>query len=234
MKKTSALFCLLLIPAWVTANTFPDFNAEYKVNKGMLKATTKLSLQKNKDFYVYKSESKIGGVISWIRSDIITRISNWQFDQSGRIKVKDYTFKHMNGKKRKKYESVHFDWKTQKAANEFKSRIETVTLQPDTLDQFTLELALMRDLKNNKKQLDYSIIDDGKIKHYHFIREGMEDVQTPAGKFKTVKIKRIRKKKNRVTYMWCSPKLGYLPVKIQQTEKGDKHISELTKVSGFN
>jgi hypothetical protein len=54
----------------------------------------------------------------------------------------------------------------------------------------------------------------------------------PAGTFETVKITKVRKNKNRETFIWCAPALNYLPVRIWQREKDDiEYESELAEFS---
>jgi len=240
MRKILALMITSLVTftmanASSDSNSIPNFNAHYKIYKGGIKAAkAHLSLKKNGNQYVYKSVTDLAGIFSLLKKQVRTEISNWEYDANKQIKVRDYSFTHMKGKKRKKYRTIKFDWTKNQALNKFKQQKITVKLKPGAIDKFTLQLAVMRDLKQNKKTLDYTIVDDGKLKHYHFTILGYENIKTPAGTYKAIKIKRERKKKKRTTYMWCAPKLHFLPVKILHVEKsGSKASMELSSITGL-
>jgi len=235
MNRILVIILLTLFFNNANSNALPDFDAHYKLYKsGLNAATTHLSLRQSAGQYIYKSNSKTAGLVSVFRNDTISEISHWKFNKKNQIIVSDYTYKHMKGKKRKKYRNVRFNWSENIAINKYKNQTKSVKLKPTSIDGFTLQLALMLDLKKNKKQLDYLIVDDGRIKNYHFSIIGKEQIKTAAGTYQTIKLKRVRKNKKRTTYMWCAPKLNYLPVKIQHVEKnGSKFGMELTSVKGI-
>ena len=219
MRKT--IFGLILtLSLNAHADFFTPFDAHYELRKGSIKAAVAhVSLRRSDNEFTYKSFSETAGIVSLFRGDTITEISRWHLDKNKNVIAKNYKYIHMRGKSRKKYKAVDFDWSKRIAHMEFKHRKADVPIKAGALDEFSLQIAMMRDLKNKRKQLEYWIVEKGELRHYHFAILGTEKVETPAGVYETVKLKRIRKTNKRVTYMWCAPSLRYLPVKIMHIEK---------------
>ncbi len=237
------LLALCCVPAAAIAeNTFsiPDFTASYSIFKGPLKAATaNLSLKKNADGYIYRSVSRPAGVIATFRNDVITEKSLWSLDAGNRIRVRSYTYLHLTDNKRRKLKSIRFDWNNQTAASHYvkKQRApdhKVYKIRPGTVDKFTLQLVMMRDMLSKGRLSSYAIADIGNLKHYRFELGGRHRTATPAGTFDTILIKKLRRNSKRITLMWCAPKLKYLPVKVQHIEKdGSKFRMVLTSVSGL-
>jgi len=242
-KLNSILLTLCCLPFAAAAESrfsIPDFTAGYSIFKGPIKAATvSLSLKKNTDNYVYRSVSRPAGVIAAFRNDIITEKSLWSLDGDNRIRVKSYTYLHMTDNKQRKLKSIKFDWNKRTAASHYvkKKRApdhKVYKINPGTVDRFTLQLVMMRDMLSKGKVNDYEIAGIGNLKHYRFELAGKQKTSTPAGTFDTVLIKKLRRNSKRVTLMWCAPKLKYLPVKVQHIEKdGSKFRMVLTSIRGL-
>lgn len=216
-------------------NRFPEFSAFYKAYKAGIKlAESRVMLRRAGNGYKYISVTEPGGIVSLFRKDVVTETSIWNYDKNNKVKVSEYTFKHMKGKKRKKYRHVRFNWKDMTAVSQTNQHTWNLKLNGATYDQFAVQLAVMQDLKNTGATLTYAIARDNRLRTYTFEVVRKEKIRVPAGTFETVVIKRVRKKKKKTTYMWCAPKLGYLPVKVKHVEKsGSSAYMELVKVSGF-
>src|SRR3569623_1489452 len=89
-------------------------------------------------------------------------------------------------------------------------------IPPDVHDMLGYLLAIMLDLQRGRKELQYSIADGGKLKTYAFQILGEEQVESPFGRLKTVKLRRTEDKRD--TTVWCAPALHYLPVRLEQRE----------------
>ena len=77
-----------------------------------------------------------------------------------------------------------------------------------------------------------AIVNDGKIKRYHFKRRNRDVLATPAGDFETVIVMREDPESKRRTIFWLAPKHQWLPVKMQQREPGKATITfVLTKLT---
>jgi hypothetical protein len=63
---------------------------------------------------------------------------------------------------------------------------------------------------------------------------GEETLNTPLGEIETIKFTRIKNvDSKRKTTLWCSPKLGYLPVQIEHVDKdGSTFTAVLRRLKG--
>jgi hypothetical protein len=95
---------------------------------------------------------------------------------------------------------------------------------PGLLDQHSLTLALLEDLRAGKgPQFVYKIINKGRLETYTFKRVGEQKLDTSLGKLDTVRIDRIRESSDgRSTRIYFAKSLDYAPVLIQElNSKGD-------------
>lgn len=110
-----------------------------------------------------------------------------------------------------------------------KKQEESLTYIEGALDRLSFQLQLQQDLLLNKHDITYNIVNRSSIKKNQFEVVGEEIISTKAGDFKTVKIKVVREKKNRVTFIWVAPDWQYLFVRLIQLKDDKKQFSiELT------
>lgn len=96
------------------------------------------------------------------------------------------------------------------------------------LDKLSYQAQLMFDLEDVPQSLDYPIADKGKLKQYLITNTGNEAVETPLGRFDTVRLERADDDSLRRTRVWCARALGWLPVKVEHRDKhGDVTIALL-------
>ena len=100
-----------------------------------------------------------------------------------------------------------------------------VPYKPGLLDQHSLTLALMADLRAGKNTgtLVYPIINKGKLENNTFKIAGTQTLNTALGKLNTVRLDRVRESSNgKSTSIWFATDRNFVPVQFQQLdEKGD-------------
>ncbi len=89
-------------------------------------------------------------------------------------------------------------------------------------DDLGLEVQIRQDLLNGKFTGNYYRISKDGINKVKFRKSGMVTLKTRAGTFKTVRIDRMHRNKNRQTTFWLAPSLDYLPVKIVTKAKNTR------------
>lgn len=205
------------------------FVAEYRVKAlNISVGLTRLQLKAEGDgVYVYESRAETSG-LARIFSDARANEYSRLIIRNGVITPLEYRFTLVNGDENKNY-SVNFDWDRNLAKIFYKGRHYRLDVPPGTIDAFAIRLAVMRDLIVGREKLEYQAVERRRLKKYVFRRIGEEEVQTPAGTFKTVVIQSVKQKpkESRVTTFWCAPQLQYLPVKGEQTKYGDRIYSML-------
>ena len=132
------------------------------------------------------------------------------------------------GKKRSA--ALDFDWNNNSVSNSVNDQPWQMEIPTGTLDKLSYQLQLRIDLIEDKTPLQYQVADGGRLKDYKFVREGQETVNTPAGEYQAVKVRRDRgPDSNRETWLWFAPELNYQLVKLLQTEKDGKSYSLVLK-----
>lgn len=233
-RFVTLLAAAALLPAVSPAadtGLMPDFAAHYTAYKGSFRiATSAVHLARSGHQYTYASFTEPAGILALFRSDTVTERSVLEY-RDGRIVPLRYHYL-LDGRKRKDVR-LEFHWDRNQVTNTVKGQSWTMHVPDGTLDKFSVQLAMMRDLADGSTKLDYDIADGGKLKHYRFKILGTEPITTRAGTFKTVKLMRIRENKKRKTYMWAAPKLDYLLIRIQHIEtNGSRFHMDLDQVAG--
>jgi hypothetical protein len=71
--------------------------------------------------------------------------------------------------------------------------------------------------------VEFTMVDDRRIKAYRFAITGREDIQIPAGKFSTIVVQRVDNP-NRSSKFWIAPERDYMPVRVEQTRNGSLEL----------
>lgn len=125
---------------------------------------------------------------------------------------------------------VEFDWPAQQIRKSiYKGAEKEEPLPEDALDRITYTLQLRQDLKNRKGPFTYTVIEPRKIKQYTFNITGEESINTPFGKFNTVKLEHVSENGERRTQLWLAKDFDYLLIKLTQTKKGTLQSEALLK-----
>jgi len=222
-----------LVSTQIWAASPPEFNTTYQLHKfGMNAAEVNISLAKQTDgSLLYTSKTKTKGLVSMFRSDSITEQAILE-NTATHFRPLKYSYIHKGGKKNRN-QSIEFDYANNKARCVTRGKASELDLQKDMHDAFSLQLKIMNDLNQGKSNLDYQVIHKGKVKHYHFENMGSETIETDAGTYSAIKLKRSREDGKRTTYMWLANQLHFLPVQIKHVEKDGTEFSlEIEKVSG--
>ena len=193
--------------------------------------------------YIFSSESKTTGLISFFRKDHIVEISNWNITNSN-IMPLHYSYQHTGGKKDRDVE-INFNWESGQIINRVNNSIWHMKTQTGVLDKLLYQLVIMIDLKSGNIPEKYIIADGGKIKEYLFKYIQDEVIETPIGNFNTMKLARYKKNKQETydligkflkdqTYLWCAYDLDFLPIKVI-TKENDGRLSKaiIKSINGF-
>lgn len=217
-----------------SAPLLPEFEAHYSAYKGSLRiAESVVRLQREDSRFVYSSVTAPVGLLAMFRRDEVSERSVWR-PHAGGIRPLEYQYTHKRSDKDRDV-GLRFDWQQREVANTAKGHTWTMDIPEGTLDKFSVQLAVMLDLRTNGKALRYPVADGGKLKQYRFRRMGTERVQTKAGTFEAVKLQRLRRQDNdRETFIWCAPSLQYLTVRMEHVEEdGSEFYLELDRVEGM-
>ena len=120
-----------------------------------------------------------------------------------------------------KNDLITFDWETSTANYSSENHIIT----HGVIDKLAYQLQLRQDLINVNTppwpKMSYSVMEGNHLKRYEFMIRGKQDTETLIGKFKTVKLDRIRDNTDRKTTFWLALEYDFLLIKFKQSEPGD-------------
>lgn len=235
-----ALLLVIAMPAYpssVRAATVPPklFTAVYTLSmSGIPIATVERQLRKDDvGRFVFRSETQAKGVVKLFRQDHMVEESVWSL-AGDEPRPLSYSYRH-TGTDELRFQTVTFDWQRHRIDNREDDRRWRLQPVPHLLDKLLYQLAIMWDLEDGKRQLEYRFVDGGEIKTYRFANHGEETLETPLGAIKTVKLERITEKGDkRKTTLWCARDWRYLPVRIDGQDRSGRLLSAvIERWSGF-
>lgn len=134
-----------------------------------------------------------------------------------------YRYKRV-GLGKEKHAVVAFDQVAGEAHVRRDDRRKSYPITGTTTDKLSQTLALQCMLTRGDMALELDIADESGLDRIRYRRVGEEILNTPAGKFSTVKIERVREPDNeRETLMWFATDQQYALVQMVQREDDKTH-----------
>ncbi len=139
--------------------------------------------------------------------------------QNNRVVPLRYRYKLSGLMIRDRERSIDFNRDTQTVSGQFEGDKFQMDLKENALDPLGYQLQLMQDLKAGKREITYSVTNDGDYDENRFAVLGEESLKTALGELKTLKAQKVRDPDSkRETLMWFAPELDYLLVRLVQVE----------------
>jgi len=112
----------------------------------------------------------------------------------------------------------------------YKGREETLDLRPGTLDRATEQMVVRHELATAADELGpYTTIERNEYRSIEYRPEGSREVDSPAGTYHTVAFRRQRVGSSRSVLIHYAPKLGWMPVMIEQFNDEHKQVTARLK-----
>lgn len=225
---------LLLAPLARADGAFgiPFFTAHYTLQEyGISAATSTISFQPQGKQLLYTQRTHAIGLFSLFFKQIIEERS-WLAPDTLVPLPTLFTYDETGGGKNI-HARIQFDRKTLKATGvDRKGQAVNLTIEPDTVDFLSIQLAIIQAVMQHRKPLDFTVVQSAdKLTHYHFAYAGEKRIHTPMGEMATVIVQRIRKHKKIRYDFYLAPSLHYLPVKLTQTKLNNGSTLTLTMQS---
>lgn len=218
LRLITALSALILLPLSLVAQgsatvAQPEsFEAVYKAKYRGISVTATRKLQTLADgtqLFTFYAES-------WLAD--LKEASHFRWSDNARIIPIRYHYER-TGLGRDREAILDFDWESNTVVNNVERKPWQMDVPAMALDKLSYQLQIRTDLINGRPLLEYDVADGGRLKHYNFEVLGEEEVKTDAGRFKAVKIKRLREgDTSRHTIFWMAKDWNYLIVRLQQEE----------------
>lgn len=203
-------------------NIPPSFSASYQLEKGLLQVgvlEVTLTTASNNQ-WVYQSNTRAIGVASVFlgKKPVI--------DRSELIVIDDLilptSFEHIQkkgGKDRSQF--VSFDWSKKIAQAKYKEKDNSIPLQKNMFDNFSVQLLLMANIHQLPDKFTLPVISKAKRKPFKFYKIGNEMLTTSLGTIDTILIERRKENDKNSTYrIWAAADAHGLPVQIEKIENG--------------
>lgn len=208
-----------------TTETIKPFEASYVVRKMGMKAVINTSIKVDGDNYTYTKNTKPKGMAKmFLKEANETSIFT---HQQGNIGLKEYDYA-MQSKDTSRNEKFYFDDSEKQIVGNSRGTEFSLALEDNLMDRASMEIALMLDA-SKRTDLDYRVVDRGRIKDYTFIYQGQQQVKAAGKNYTCDKYTVSRSSGKRSTTMCLAEALGFLPVMVIHDENGTELKMLLTK-----
>lgn len=134
----------------------------------------------------------------------------------------EYRYQRKVFTKKKQLQQL-FDWSKGTLVSTRKAQVKVLQIDAHTYDNVSYQLQLWQDLKAGLTEMRYSLADGDQLKTLKFERIGEESIDTPAGRFETIRVRRDRGEGSaRSTTLWFAKDLEHVLVKLEQIETDGK------------
>jgi hypothetical protein len=220
-KHRLAAIVLGLLVAGVGHAALPtDWQATYSVRQGAIEGGEATQRYTSKDgHYRLTLDVTPGGVVAMFTQETFHDQSEGLVGSHGWQPLR-YTHVRDGGRKDKDYDFT-FDWKAGQLIERQGDR-PTVALPPGTLDELIYVEALRQKLAAGATSMVVPALygSGGELREYHLQTLGEEEISTPAGRFRTIKVQRTQTGGKYTVTLWCAPDLDYFPVRIDRAKRG--------------
>ena len=218
----SALLCLL-----ISANgpvlaevILPDYSASYTVEKYSSEVgRVTYRLNHNDTGYTFSQHTRLTGFISLFRNDTASEKSNIRTD-GNLFLLQDYEY-IQTGSEKDRNVKLDIQWHSHRPKDLFahakgiaRGKAFEYDIPAEVWDPLTIQLALMRDMKQQRSELHYKVIAKGELTDYTFEIGRPESLEIDEVFYDTIELRRTHG--SRVTRIWLSTDYDFIPVKIER------------------
>lgn len=222
--KILGLAALLLSAPAPAAGIFEARSDAYDIEwNGITLGEGRISLVETGDgCYRYESTTEPMALVRWTYGKP-HEISEFCVDDAGRIRPRH--FEYVNDKREKDSYSLDFDWEARQVKTIKAGNVSMRELPEQAYDRFVLQQAVRQWVVKNEgkaqpEPVEFTMIDDDRIKTYRFAIVGRETVKTRGGKYETIRVERVDNPEKSSRF-WVAPSRGYVPVRIEHIENGE-------------
>jgi hypothetical protein len=233
--RVSGLLGIAALLCWVPlladeVELLKPFSATFSVKRNVIllgKLRLEFSL-KQADEYHYRAHTIPGMLAGWFSADEIIEESHGRLNRED-IQPLSYTYED-KGEEDDRAE-LAFDWQTGKVHTTSGGVTWSQPITPGTQDRLSQQLLVRLRLAEGKRDIAYQVADGGKIKHYRFIVEGKENIDTPYGQIDCLRVRRSKESRKPDYTIWFAPELDYLPVQIERQRSGRLYRMVLNEIN---
>lgn len=226
MYKLVTALLLLFINSSVLAATVNNFSANYDVyQNGFYLGTSLRTLTNNKNTFTFTSVTQSGGIAAWF-FDVKINETSTLIQKDNHLSISSYKYEE---KQKNKHEILELKIdETQQLYNSYNKQHYPLT--QNMYDGLGFSIALMHDLKNGLREVNYTIAEKEHLKSYQLKFRGFEKLREGNKTINTLKMEHFDpESKYRFTF-WCAETMDFLPIRIRNVKNnGDEIVLNLSE-----
>lgn len=222
--------CLLLslvatISLSGTAAALEPYTAQYVFNiDNRWNGESSRVLRKDGEDWVYTFTARVPVLAN------ATETSRFRMDEQRNVLSQSHNMRYKILVRNKNL-AMNFDPTGRKINVNVEGKLSSLEFKTGTLDELNLEFQVREDLKKGGLQNQYLVADEKTVDTVRFVREGREQLSVPAGRYETIRVRRVHNNPKRTTTFWLAPSLDYLPVRVMQNDDGTVYDFTLKRFS---
>lgn len=198
-----------------------DYSVRYNVLRDGREyghAIRSLKKQPNNN-YILKLTTKASAFFYSIHTE---QVSEFSYSKKSIKPIKYSSFDDRSFKKTSR-QSIDFEKRLVSGGDEENKWVGN--LQEEIFDPLLIVEVLRLNVKNKLLEMNYKVYDDGKVKDYLFISNGIDKIITTVGQLDCLKVTRVRANSSRETHIWLAKDFDFIPIKVIQENKGEEVVS---------
>lgn len=215
-----ALHCsaaVAVLPATVTAT--------YDVYRnGLPVAVVEESFEKDGDHYRIVSESNPAGLLAMLVRTRIVIHSSGLVTGAG-LRPQQFDYGRLDDAS--KNVSAEFDWNAQQLQLSFAGQRETAPLAAGTQDRLSAMYQFMFLPAEPASGLVFPMTNGRKVEHYRYQPSGSEQIETPIGRFETLRLVKEREADDNGVEVWLARDRNLFPVRLVIIEKDGTRFEQV-------
>lgn len=226
--RTLALLLLALLACPALAAPPRSITATYQLNKGGQQiGVMSETFRQTDDRYQLESVTTATGVYALFAKGKIRLLSSGDVTPAG---LRPSHFEHHRGADAKKNILADFNWDKHTLTLAYDGKSENAELKPGTQDRISL-LYQFAFQPPRGEEIALHMTTGRHLNLYRYKVVGNETLTTPAGRFETVHLVKLREGDEDGTEIWLAKERHYFPVRIVIEEhKGARMEQEITRL----
>ncbi|MEM7708322.1 MAG: DUF3108 domain-containing protein [Pseudomonadota bacterium] len=210
------------------AQQLTPFSARYDVYlNGRLLGRSEASLKKSGAQWTYRVSTEANRGLAGFLGGKITERSQFELADDGSLLSRDYDYQQGIRFSRREGRA-RFDWDRLQVEGVYKKKDFMLPLVAGQTDRMLINLKLMRQLAEGQQQFAFETVERGNVRQHTYSRTDEVTVtDTSEGELQTVLVNRHHSNPRRQTRSWHAPKLGFLPVRLEQIDGDDDEVIEM-------
>jgi hypothetical protein len=220
LKRCALLLAGIVMTGAVAAGPIKPFEASYAfIWSGFTAGVSTFSLKQDSDQqWTYTSRNQPHGLARLYSKASWTLSSQMTIGPDG---VRPLVYKAADPDNGAIKGEVRFDWGANRATGNAEGKNVDLALRPGVQDDLSMQIAMINALSNDQVPKGISVFDVNGIRDYEFERVGAETLHTPVGDVATIIYRSHKANSSRSNRYWLAPDYGYVPVQVEQQNKGE-------------